>query len=83
MYLPNPLWLYNLFYFDLLMFCRLGDYVTMGGRAMVRDHVSIASKVIYCFFNCSWVNDMMYRLCGDEYENYRCVLLQIVVLLGI
>lgn len=24
----------------------LGDFVTMGGRAMVRDHVSIASKVL-------------------------------------
>ena len=28
-------------------FCRIGDYVTMGGRAAVRDHVSIASKVSY------------------------------------
>lgn len=28
---------------------RIGDYVTMGGRAAVRDHVSIASKVWFCF----------------------------------
>lgn len=25
--------------------CRVGDYVTMGGRVAVRDHVSIVSKV--------------------------------------
>lgn len=25
--------------------CRIGDYVTMGGRVAVRDHVSIVSKV--------------------------------------
>ncbi|MQL99536.1 hypothetical protein Taro_032261 [Colocasia esculenta] len=26
-------------------FCRIGDYVTMGGRVAVRDHISIVSKV--------------------------------------
>lgn len=25
--------------------CRVGDYVTMGGRVAVRDHISIVSKV--------------------------------------
>ncbi|RWW38376.1 hypothetical protein BHE74_00056390 [Ensete ventricosum] len=25
--------------------CRLGDYVTLGGRVAIRDHVSIASKI--------------------------------------
>lgn len=30
----------------------IGDYVTMGGRVAVRDHVSIASKVCFCFTWC-------------------------------
>lgn len=30
--------------FDLNV-CRMGDYVVMGGRSAVKDHVSIASKV--------------------------------------
>lgn len=33
--------------------CRIGDYVTMGGRVAVRDHVSIVSKV---FAYIKWPN---------------------------
>jgi hypothetical protein len=37
-----------------LMLCHagsLGDYVVLGGKAGVSDHVSVASKVFaYCFF---------------------------------
>jgi len=32
--------------FILLWACRLGDYVTLGGRVAIRDHVSIVSKVL-------------------------------------
>lgn len=31
--------------FFWLNLCRMGDYVTMGGRVAIRDHVCIASKV--------------------------------------
>jgi hypothetical protein len=33
--------------FDIFPLCthRLGDYVTLGGRVAIRDHVSIASKM--------------------------------------
>ena len=33
--------------FILLWACRLGDYVTLGGRVAIRDHVSIVSKVLF------------------------------------
>lgn len=36
--------------FALLVFIRIGDYVTFGGRVAVRDHVSIVSKVLIPFF---------------------------------
>lgn len=32
--------------FILLWACRLGNYVTLGGRVAIRDHVSIVSKVL-------------------------------------
>lgn len=37
---------------------RLGDYVTLGGRVAVRDHVTIASKV--------WVQKLIIRMCTDD-----------------
>jgi UDP-3-O-[3-hydroxymyristoyl] glucosamine N-acyltransferase len=30
----------------LYVLFRIGDYVTLGGRVAVRDHVSIVSKVL-------------------------------------
>lgn len=45
-----------LFYrFIVLWAYRLGDYVTLGGRVAIRDHVSIASKVLFlqlCLWPC-------------------------------
>jgi hypothetical protein len=32
--------------FALYVLFRIGDYVTLGGRVAVRDHVSIVSKVL-------------------------------------
>lgn len=34
--------------------CRMGDYVTLGGRVAVRDHVSIASKVFHQTRQCGF-----------------------------
>lgn len=37
----------KIYYISYFLVYRMGDYVTLGGRVAIRDHVSIASKVFH------------------------------------
>lgn len=65
--------------FDIVFLFRMGDYVTLGGRVGVRDHVTIVSKVRVKITNLSIMFSHVYHVIN---KSCQMMMLEIQVLLA-